>query len=528
MTLQTEKLEIRRALLSVSDKTGIDALAKALHEKNVEIISSGGTRKYIEDLGIPVTAVESITGNPEAFDGRMKTLSFQISSALLYRRNHQGDIKQAEELGIRPIDLVVCNLYPFKKAAENNSDWNVLIENVDIGGPTMIRAAAKNFEHVCTMTNPEQYQTFIEEFSTNSTLSFDSRKAFALEAFRHTAEYDSMITKTFFDKTELEAPMLHVDLTQGKTLRYGENPHQSAKVIADKKDSLAATLPIQGKELSFNNLMDADAAWRCVLDFETIKQETGHKASCVIIKHANPCGAALSVDGPTALEKAWAGDPVSAFGSIIAFGQEVTLPEAEWLGDKFVEVILAPEFSTDAREKFSKKKNLRLLELPLDQAHMKEPMVRKICGGYLVQDEDTLLEREFQPMTDARFSTEDDKLRRFGIVVTKHLKSNAISLVQNVEGSCMLIGAGMGNPNRLVSTKQAVEKAQENGFINLSDSILVSDAFFPFRDNIDLAQEHGISKIIQPGGSIRDEEVIKACNEHGIAMTFTGKRHFRH
>ena len=458
----------------------------------------------------------------------MKTLSFQISSALLFRRNHQGDVKQAQELGIRPIDLVVCNLYPFKKAAENNSDWNVLIENIDIGGPTMIRAAAKNFEHVCTMTNPEQYQAFIDEFSLCSTLSFDLRKTFALEAFRHTAEYDSMITKTFFEKSELEPPTLRIDLTQGKVLRYGENPHQSAKVIADKIGSLAATLPIQGKELSFNNLMDADAAWRCVLDLETVKEETGYKASCVIVKHANPCGAALSVDGPTALDKAWGGDPVSAFGSIIAFGQDVTLSEAKWLGDKFVEVILAPKFSSEAKEIFSKKKNLRLLEITLDQTHLKEPLVRKICGGYLVQDEDTLLEREFQPMTDALFSSEDDNLRTFGVVVTKHLKSNAISLVQNIEGSCMLIGAGMGNPNRLVSTKQAVEKAQENGFYNLSHSILVSDAFFPFRDNIDLAKEYGISKVIQPGGSIRDKEVIKACNEHGIAMTFTGKRHFRH
>jgi phosphoribosylaminoimidazolecarboxamide formyltransferase/IMP cyclohydrolase len=528
MTLHTEKLEIRRALLSVSDKTGIDTLVKALHKNNVEIISSGGTRKYIEDLGIPVIAVENITGNPEAFEGRMKTLSFEISSALLFRRNHQGDVKQAEDLGIRPIDLVVCNLYPFENAAKANSDWNVLIENVDIGGPTMIRAAAKNFEHVCTMTNPDQYQTFIDEFTLSSTLSFDSRKTFALEAFRHTADYDSMITKTFFEKSELKSPILHMNFTQGKRLRYGENPHQTAKVIVDKKKSLASTLPVQGKELSFNNLMDADAAWRCVLDLEEVKEVSGHKASCVIIKHANPCGAALSVDGPTALEKAWAGDSVSAFGSIIAFGQEVTLTEAKWLGNKFVEVILAPKFSSEAKEIFSKKKNLRLLEIPLDQTHVKEPMVRKICGGYLVQDEDTLLEREFQPMTDALFSSEDDNLRTFGVIVTKHLKSNAISLVQNIEGSCMLIGAGMGNPNRLVSTKQAVEKAQENGFNNLSHSILVSDAFFPFRDNIDLAKEYGISKVIQPGGSIRDEEVINACNEHGIAMTFTGKRHFRH
>ncbi len=528
MTLNTHNLTINRALLSVSDKTGIDALAKALHESGTEIISSGGTRKFIEGLGIPVTAVESITGNPEAFDGRMKTLSFQISSALLYRRSHEGDIKQAEELGIKPIDLVVCNLYPFKKAAENNSDWDVLIENIDIGGPTMIRAAAKNFEYVCTMTNPDQYGAFIEEINKDKNISFESRKVFALEAFRHTAEYDSMITKTFFEKSSLETPMLHIDLTEGQTLRYGENPHQSAKVIAEKSQSLASTTPIQGKELSFNNLMDADAAWRCALDLEVVKEETGHKASCVIIKHANPCGAALASDSLTALEKAWSGDPISAFGSIIAFGQEVSLNEAEWLSDKFVEVILAPSFSKDALEKFSKKKNLRLLELPIITEHMNEPMVRKICGGYLVQDEDTLLEREFQPMTEKSFTAEDERLRTFGVVVTKHLKSNAISLVSNVDNTCMLIGAGMGNPNRLVSTKQAVEKAKENGFSDLSQTVLVSDAFFPFRDNIDLANEHGISKVIQPGGSIRDDEVIAACNEHGIAMTFTGKRHFRH
>jgi len=528
MSLDSEKLQIKRALLSVSDKTGIDQLAVCLHENGTEIISSGGTRKYIEELGIPVTAVESITGNPEAFDGRMKTLSFQISSALLYRRNHEGDIKQAKELNIDPIDLVVCNLYPFKKAAENNSERNVLIDNIDIGGPTMIRASAKNFEYVCTMTNPNQYNSFIEEIKSVGTISFDSRKAYALEAFRHTAEYDSMITKTFFEKSSLESPIVHVDLSESTTLRYGENPHQSAKVVAEVKDSLAGTKPIQGKELSFNNLMDADAAWRCVLDLEVVKEETGHSSSCVIIKHANPCGAALANDSKTALEKAWQGDPVSAFGSIISFGQEVALAEAEWLGDKFVEVILAPSFTKDALEKFSKKKNLRLLQLPIIPEHLNEPMIRKICGGYLVQDEDTLIEREFQPMTEATFTSDDKKLRTFGVVVTKHLKSNAISLVKNVDGCCMLIGAGMGNPNRLVSTKQAVDKAHENGFDELGEALLVSDAFFPFRDNIDMAKENGITKIIQPGGSIRDEEVITACNEHGIAMSFTGKRHFRH
>lgn len=528
MTLNTHNLQIKRALLSVSDKTGIDVLAKSLHENGTEIISSGGTRKYIEGLGIPVTPVETITGNPEAFDGRMKTLSFQISSALLYRRSHEGDIKQAAELGIQPIDLVVCNLYPFKKAAENNSEWNILIENIDIGGPTMIRAAAKNFEYVCTMTNPDQYGAFIEELNEQQHVTFDSRKAFALEAFRHTAEYDSMITNTFFEKSSLEAPMLHIDLTEASTLRYGENPHQSAKVVATQENSLAKTTPIQGKELSFNNLMDADAAWRCALDLETVKEETGLTASCVIIKHANPCGAALAHDSLNALEKAWAGDPVSAFGSIIAFGQEVSLQEAEWLSDKFVEVILAPSFTKDALEKFSKKKNLRLLELPLISDHMKAPMVRKICGGYLIQDEDTLLEREFQPTTKKLFTEKDNTLRTFGVVITKHLKSNAISLVSSVDNCSMLIGAGMGNPNRLVSTKQAVEKAHENGFTDLSEAVLISDAFFPFRDNIDLANDHGIKKIIQPGGSIRDEEVIKACDENNIAMVFTGKRHFRH
>lgn len=522
-------VKIKRALLSVSDKSNLESVAKALIENGVELISSGGTGRYLSTFNIPWTPVESITGNPEAFGGRMKTLSFQISSSLLFRRDHEEDVKQAKELNIAPIDMVICNLYPFVETAKKTNQLEALIENIDIGGPTMVRAAAKNYRDVTICVDSNDYDEIIEQLQTsNGVIDFRTREKLALKAFKHTASYDCAIADTLSKKFEEEDSerTINIHTGDGETLRYGENPHQWAKVVRDPLFSkgLAAITPLQGKKLSYNNYLDADAAFRCTSDLNNAFSE---KNIVTIIKHANPCGVAVSTDICDALERAWAGDPVSSFGSIICFNKEVDLSCAMFLESKFVEVLIAPSFSQDALVKFSKKKNLRLIQLGMADTFKDQPMVRSIYGGWVVQEEDSSVDLEFNQMTKNLSVSEDVELLTFGSVVTKHLKSNAISLVRRKDSVMSLAGAGMGNPNRLVSTEQAIAKAKENN-IELSECTLISDAFFPFRDNVELAAKAGIKRIVQPGGSIRDEEVINACDENDISMCFTGKRHFRH
>ena len=522
-------LEIKRALLSVSNKEGIVPLAKKLVECGVEIISSGGTAKVLSSEGITVTPVENVTGNPEAFGGRMKTLSFQISSSLLFRRDHAEDREQAKALEIEPIDLVICNLYPFAEVLKRGGDFEELVENIDIGGPTMVRAAAKNHNSVLTLTSPDQYGDFLESFEAQS-LDLAFRKRRALEAFSHTAAYDVLISQAL-EKEIQGSCSSYFGQTQSslsKRVRYGENPHQAGFVLADANEnssSLANSTPLQGKALSYNNYLDADAAWRCNNDLYRINP---NKACVTIIKHSNPCGACIASTSLEALEKAWAGDPVSSFGSIIAFSKEVDLEIAEFLSSRFVEVLIAPSFSEEAKKKFSKKKNLRLLELSPEAVVKDELMIRSISGGQIVQYEDCGVETEKRVVCGSDADFKDDTLVDFGIKIAKHLKSNAIALIGFEKGCMSLLGAGMGNPNRLISLDQAATKARENGHSDLSESLLISDAFFPFRDNIDKAHGYGIKKIIQPGGSIKDNEVIEACNELGIAMMMTGMRHFRH
>jgi phosphoribosylaminoimidazolecarboxamide formyltransferase/IMP cyclohydrolase len=522
-------LKIKRALISVSDKSNLESVAKALIEKNVEIISSGGTGRYLSTFNIPWTPVESITGNPEAFGGRMKTLSFQVSSSLLFRREHEEDIQQAKELNIEPIDMVICNLYPFVETAKQTNQLEALIENIDIGGPTMVRAAAKNYRDVTICVDSCDYDEIIEQLqTTDGNIDFRTREKLALKAFKHTASYDCAISETLsknFEEEESERT-INIHTNEGEALRYGENPHQWAKVVKNPlvEQGLAAVVPLQGKKLSYNNYLDADAAFRCTSDLNNAFSE---KSIVTIIKHANPCGVAVSSNICDALERAWAGDPVSSFGSIICFNREVDLSCANFLESKFVEVIIAPSFANEALTKFGKKKNLRLIQLNMAHTLKEEPMVRSIYGGWVVQEEDTRVDLEFNQVTKNLSISEDVELLTFGSVVTKHLKSNAISLVRRTDNVMSLAGAGMGNPNRLVSTEQAISKALENG-IELSECTLVSDAFFPFRDNVDLAAKSGIQRIVQPGGSIRDEEVITACDENNISMCFTGKRHFRH
>lgn len=515
-------IKIKRALISVSDKTGILELAKFLKDKDVEIVSTGGTAKLLNDNGIAITPIEEVTGNPEAFGGRMKTISFQIESALLFRRDHSEDVAQAKELGIVPIDLVVCNLYPFQEVARNQSDLAVLIENIDIGGPTMIRAAAKNYQSILVSTDPAQYKSIMNEDYTE-----EFSRSLALQAFRHTAMYDSFITNTL--ETRFNDNNFTIGLTTKDSgeLRYGENPHQKAFVVSDNiSDGLAQAIPLQGKPLSYNNYLDADAAFRCNNDINDFEHPE-FKNSVTIIKHANPCGCALSRNPLEALKLAWSGDPISSFGSIIAFNHPVNLEQANWLNDKFVEVLIAPSFSTEAKEVFARKKNLRLLTLK-PESQKNEFMVRSINGGYVIQEEDNSFIEQWEYPTENQFNENQIMMAKFGQRVAKHLKSNAIALISENDKGIFLAGAGMGNPNRLISLEQSINKAKENKLEKFEDYLLISDAFFPFRDNIDLANSFGIKAILQPGGSIKDNEVIAACNEFGISMGLTGRRHFRH
>lgn len=506
-------MEIKKALISVSNKNELEALATILVKLGVELIASGGSKKYLEELGHEVTSVESITGNPEAFAGRMKTLSFELFSSLLYKRNSTEDVAQAKALNIGKIDLVVCNFYPFEEKKDKLANINDLIEYIDIGGPSMVRAAAKNFESVCVLTAPSQYGEFIEELQLTQSISLESRSRLMKEAFKRTFEYE----KSIYEK---------LCVTETK-LRYGENPAQNAVVKVFEQNSLASATSLQGKELSYNNYLDMQAAYDTMTELQKVSSD---KKIVTIVKHSNPCGAAMSSNLCTSLDYAWKGDQVSSFGSIICFSHEVDLSCAEYLKNKFVEILMAPSFSKDAMELFHKKSNLRLIPTNFKKSEsLKE--IKTIHGGELIQDKDLYTQEEFQLMSgpDASF---DKDLAAFGVILCKELKSNAINLVMKEEDIYYQVGMGSGNPNRLVSVKQAIEKAMENldnNKINLKNAYLISDAFFPFRDNLDLlASLSEIKTIIEPGGSIKDDEVIAAAKEHKMNLYFTGKRHFKH
>ncbi len=524
--MREEILKPKRALISVTDKTGVIQLAKVLETFDIEIISTGGTAKKLEEAGIKVIPIQEITGNPEAFGGRMKSISFEVGSGLLFRRYNEDDQADMMKLSIRAIDIVVCNLYPFEEAIKKNSSEDELVENIDIGGPTMIRAAAKNYEAVSCLTSPNQYTDFTNELlELKGSITFSTRKKLAGEAFYLTAQYDTMISHSF-NSQEIKAP----SFSQIRPLRYGENPHQKAWLALTKNLSnhsgIANAKVLQGKELSYNNLLDADASWKCNSDVWLCLEKNGHAVT--VVKHANPCGVAFDQDPLEALKKAWASDPVSAFGSIITFSSQISAEIAKWLEDKFIEIVIAPSFSNEAKEIFSKKKNLRLLVCSPREEKTDEKVYRSIAGGLLIQEEDELIESKFANVTKTKFDTNMISLAHFGLALGKYLKSNAITLVAKDEDSYVLAGAGMGQPNRLDSLKMlAAPRAKKSGF-DLKKVVLISDAFFPFRDSIEVAHEVGIKYIVQPGGSIRDEEVICACDEFNMAMLFTGHRHFRH
>ncbi|CBW26454.1 putative bifunctional purine biosynthesis protein PurH [Halobacteriovorax marinus SJ] len=511
---------VKRALVSVSDKEGIVELCKFLDKSGVEIISTGGTRDILTKNGIESLDITSVTGSPEAFNGRMKTLSFNISSALLFRRDCPRDLSMAKELDIEAIDLVICNLYPFLETVQRTSDLDSIVENIDIGGPTMLRAAAKNYKWVTTICSPDDYDSLIENLTSNEgTIDSTFRKNMAAKAFQHTSRYEIAVSEHMGKLLTDRLPSELYFSGESMNLRYGENAHQSARFLGDK--SRWETL--QGKELSYNNILDADAAYKCCLE---LTYELKNKYSCTIIKHSNPCGVASSEDGLDAITRAWNGDKISAFGSILCINDLFTLEMANFLSDKFVEVIIAKDFSAQALELLSKKKNIRVLKRDFNEELSRDHSVRDVLGGLLIQKRDCEYSNTISKVSGDQEIDRD--LFIFGQITAKYLMSNAISLVQSDKGALELVGAGMGNPNRFVSISQAVTKAKENGVSDFSKCLLTSDAFFPFKDSIEFISQTGLRNIVQPGGSIRDEEVISASKKANINMYFTGMRHFRH
>lgn len=535
-------MQIKRALLSVSDKTGIVALTQKLQSFGVQIISTGGTKKTLEADGIEVIDISKVTKNPEAFGGRMKTISFQIESALLFDR--EKDAEEAKNLEIQPIDLVVCNLYPFEKVLKEGADFDTLIENIDIGGPTMIRAAAKNFKFVTVLTQPADYEEFISELEINNgQTSFDFRKKLMTNAFNHTADYDALIAQTM-DAT-IGKNSLRLSFEDGKTLRYGENSHQKALLYRQKgmENTFFDMKILHGKELSYNNILDISGA------INSVKELTD--SGCAIIKHSNPCGLTQGKNQRKVLETAWQADPISAFGSIIAFNKTVSLETVQFFEltnpdktkRKFIEVILAPQFEEEALAYLQHHKDLRVLEYnPENLPEIQD--LRYINGTLLSQDYDQLLYEKLELATDNKMDVESVKpLIEFGLKAIKNIKSNSIAIVGQKDSLLYLMGMGAGQPNRLISTELALRKAKEfikadfkgneNEFEEfyrkeISKAVLISDAFFPFADNVELAADFGIRNIVQPGGSIRDKSVIETCNNLGVNMLFTGIRHFKH
>lgn len=525
--------KIKTALVSVYHKENLDAIIKKLNQLGVKIVSTGGTKSFIESLGVPVTSVESLTGYPSILGGRVKTLHPKVFGGILSRRDNQGDVSQLTEYEIPEIDLVIVDLYPFEDTVASGAEEQDIIEKIDIGGISLIRAAAKNFKDVVIVPSQKEYQPLLDLLNKKEgEFSLADRKWFAGKAFGVSSHYDAAIFG-YFNNGEDEATE-RISLNEGHVLRYGENPHQKATFFQFKnspgKHSLANAEVLQGKALSYNNMLDADAAWKSASDaFHSVKH-IENKVAVSVVKHLNPCGLAVSDDILKSLELAWAGDPVSAYGSIICFTTTVSKEVAEWLGKKFVEIIIAPEFTEDALEVFSKKKNLRLLVTPVKNEITGEKLYRSISGGMLVQDEDEGVDTEFKNVTQRPFEPQELNLAKFGVTACKHLKSNSIAIVtENPDGSFWLTGAGMGQPNRLDSLRQlTMPRFEMKEGVDIAHSVLISDAFFPFRDNIDAANEYGVKYIVEPGGSIRDDEVIEACNEFGIAMAFTGRRHFKH
>lgn len=517
-SLPQHSQKIKRALLSVSDKTGLADLARSLHEAGVELISTGGTAKAIADAGIPVKDVSEVTGFKECLDGRVKTLHPMIHGGILGRTSHQEDLDEMKELGIEPIELVVVNLYPFKDTiAKPDIGPAKATEFIDIGGPTMIRAAAKNFAHVSILSSPGQYASFSEELSKGKGISFNLRRKLAKDAFAHTADYDSAIANYF---TELEeekpAAQFNISLPLSQELRYGENPHQEGAVYGNQSEIIDC---FHGKTLSYNNYLDIDSALNIISDFED------SAPTCAIIKHTIPCGVGTADDLSEAYKKAFSTDTMSPFGGIIVVNKEMDLTTAEEVDKIFTEIIIAPSYSDDALQLLQEKKNRRLVRLKTSVAAATPFTYRSIFGGLLKQDADLIPAdpASFKVVTKRQPTDEEMKDLLFAWKVVRHVKSNAIVYAR--EGQTL--GIGSGQTSRVEASQIAVAKAKEED-LSLSGSAIASDAFFPFADGVEAAAMAGAKAVIQPGGSIRDEEVVAKADEHDMTMVFTGKRHFRH
>ncbi|MDA9594272.1 bifunctional phosphoribosylaminoimidazolecarboxamide formyltransferase/IMP cyclohydrolase [bacterium] len=512
--LNTENVKIKRALISVFDKTNLAMLGKELSSRGIEILSTGGSANFLREKKIAVSDVSEYTNFPEIMDGRVKTINPLIEGGILgLRDKHESD---ATENNIKWIDLVICNLYPFSETIlKIDCDQALALENVDIGGPTMIRSAAKNVGWVTVIIDPSDYEQILENINEENEINFETRSSLSSKAFGHTAQYDTIIHNYLKEST------LSNDFTltykKHSDMRYGENPHQAAsafQIPGDKSNGILNAKIHQGKKLSYNNIMDADAALSCLKEFKS--------TACVIVKHANPCGVALGANMLDVYKRAFSADSISAFGGVIAINQPCDDLLAEEISKVFVEIILAPAFTKKSLDILSKKKNLRVLEV--GNIEQRDPLleVRNIVGGLIVQETDTsiLPRSKLKTVTELKPSEEEINTMLFGWKVLKHIKSNGILIVKDNT----TVGVGAGQVSRVDSVNIAIKKSGTE----IKDSFLCSDAFFPFRDSIDKIAGSGIKAVLQPGGSIRDNEVISACDEHGIAMVFTGQRCFKH
>ncbi|PUF88287.1 MULTISPECIES: bifunctional phosphoribosylaminoimidazolecarboxamide formyltransferase/IMP cyclohydrolase [unclassified Geobacillus] len=512
-------MAVKRALLSVSNKEGIVSLAKQLVELGVEIISTGGTKKTLEEAGVPVIGISDVTGFPEILDGRVKTLHPMIHGGLLAIRDNERHQSELREHHITPIDLVVVNLYPFQQTiAKSDVTFAEAIENIDIGGPTMLRAAAKNHQYVTVVVDPADYDTVVQELKKHGDVSAETKLKLAAKVFRHTAAYDAMIAEYLTNKTGEEYPeSLTITFEKKQALRYGENPHQTAafyKKPLGASFSIAQAMQLHGKELSYNNINDANAALQIVKEFT--------EPAAVAVKHMNPCGVGVGATIYEAFTKAYEADPTSIFGGIIALNREVDKETAEKMHEIFLEIVIAPSFSKEALDILTQKKNIRLLTVDFTAPNTKEKLLVSVQGGLLVQETDThtLDDAEIKVVTKREPTEQEWEALRFAWKVVKHVKSNAIVLAKDG----MTIGIGAGQMNRVGAAKIAIEQAGEKA----KGAVLASDAFFPMDDTVEAAAKAGITAIIQPGGSIRDADSIKKADEYGIAMVFTGIRHFKH
>jgi len=516
------------ALISVSDKTGIVELAQALHALGIGLISTGGTAKLLADKGLPVTEVAQVTDFPEMLDGRVKTLHPKVHGGLLARRDVPEHMAALKQHGIDTIDLLVVNLYPFEATvAKPGCTLEDAIENIDIGGPAMVRSAAKNWKDVGVLTDAAQYGPVIEELKANGKLSDKTRFALAVAAFNRISDYDGAISDYLSSIQDNGSRGLFPDQSNGRfvklqDLRYGENPHQQAAFYRDlhpAPGSLVTARQLQGKELSYNNIADADAAWECVKSFDA--------PACVIVKHANPCGVAVGRDALEAYSKAFKTDPTSAFGGIIAFNRPVDAAAAQAVSKQFVEVLMAPAFSAEALEVFKAKANVRVLEIPLvgSDKGRNSMDIKRVGSGILMQTADNhqLSLSDLKVVTKTQPTAQELQDLLFAWTVAQYVKSNAIVFCKDG----MTMGVGAGQMSRLDSARIASIKAQHAN-LSLQGTVVASDAFFPFRDGLDVVVDAGATCIVQPGGSMRDQEVIDAANERGVAMVFSGVRHFRH